>query len=136
MQITLTGLRAWAYHGVLAHETELGQEFLIDLRLEVSGEPRRDALAETVDYATLAEDVVAAVTREPLQLIETVAQRAADVCVRDTRVVSATVTVHKPSAPLRVPAGEVSVTLTRRRPALHVAGDDVRALLPKGFAPP
>lgn len=126
MQINVTGLRVWAHHGVLPHESELGQEFVLDLALEVDDEPRRDNLAETVDYGALAEDVSEVVAREPLHLIETVAQRAADVCVRDTRVHRAVVTVHKPSAPLRVPVAEVSVTVERSRPALHVAGDDER----------
>lgn len=128
MQINVTGLRVWAHHGVLAHETELGQEFLLDLAIELDGEPTRDNLAETIDYGALAEEVTEAVRREPLHLIETVAQRAADACVRDTRVRSAAVTVHKPSAPMRVPVAEVSVTVERRRPALHVAGDDERDL--------
>jgi dihydroneopterin aldolase len=52
---------------------------------------------------------------EPVDLIETLAQRLADVCLRDPRVEAATVTVHKPQAPVPGPFDDIAVTVRRER---------------------
>ena len=59
--------------------------------------------------------LVAVVEGEPVNLIETLAQRLADVCLASPRVVEAEVTVHKPEAPIRHRFDDVSVTVSRRR---------------------
>lgn len=116
--IELLGLEVFAHHGVLDHERELGQRFVIDVRLEVDLAPAgaSDDLVDTVDYGTLAGRVAARVTDERHDLIETVAERVAEVCLDDARVRAVEITVHKPTAPLPVPAREVAVTVRRRRP--------------------
>jgi 7,8-dihydroneopterin aldolase/epimerase/oxygenase len=113
--ISLTGLRVWGRHGVLAEERENGQDFLVDAELAVDTRPAAatDELAATVDYAALADQLVAVVAGEPVQLIETLASRLADVCLQDDRVISAKVTVRKPSAPLPHAFSHVSVTVER-----------------------
>ncbi|TQL41984.1 dihydroneopterin aldolase [Homoserinimonas aerilata] len=115
--ITLTGLRARGHHGVFAEERRDGQEFVIDvtvwLDLGVSG--ASDELAQTVHYGELANAAVAAVETEPVDLIETVAQRVADVALSFAAVQATRVTLHKPSAPIEVPFDDVSVTITRLR---------------------
>lgn len=114
--IRVTGIRAWGHHGVLPHERDLGQEFVVDLEVgaDLSAAGRSDDLADTVDYGGLSEEVARVVSGHPLQLIETLAQRIADVVLGHSLVEQVTVTVRKPSAPLPVSADEVSVTLTRR----------------------
>ena len=116
-RITLTGLEVFAHHGVLAHERELGQRFVVDVALELDLAPAAasDDVADTVDYGTLAADVHALVAGPPADLIETVADRVLTRCLADDRVGAAEVTVHKPAAPLPVVAREVSVTLRRER---------------------
>ena len=116
-EIRLTGLRAAAFHGVFDFERESGQEFLIDVtvRLPLSPAAAGDDLARTVHYGELAEAVVAAVERDPFDLIETVAERVADVALGFEAAREVTVTVHKPSAPIAVPFDDVSVTIHRRR---------------------
>jgi dihydroneopterin aldolase len=118
-RIEVVGLEVWAHHGVLPHERELGQRFLLDVVVEVglSAAMRSDDLDDTVDYGTLATRVRDVVTGESHQLIERVAQRVLDVCFEDDRVGAAEVTVHKPSVPLTVPAAEVRVVVRRERPA-------------------
>ncbi|WP_227820131.1 dihydroneopterin aldolase [Agromyces aureus] len=117
-RITLTGLRVMAHHGVFDFEREQGQEFVIDvsvvvdLRAAASG----DDLARTVHYGELAEAVVAAVERDPVDLIETVAERVADVALSWSSVEQVEVTVHKPQAPISVPFADVSVSIVRARP--------------------
>ncbi|MET4158640.1 dihydroneopterin aldolase [Agromyces sp. PvR057] len=116
-RITLTGLRVMAHHGVFDFEREQGQEFVIDvsvvvdLRAAASG----DDLSRTVHYGELAEAVVAAVERDPVDLIETLAERVAAVALSYAAVEQAEVTVHKPQAPITVPFADVSVSIVRAR---------------------
>ena len=114
MIFRVTGLRVRGVHGVLASDRENGQEFVVDVALDAAA-PTTDDLAETVDYAALAVRLADVVAGEPVDLIETLAARLADVCLADPRVSRAEVTVHKPSAPVTVPVDEVSVTLVRER---------------------
>lgn len=116
-RIALVGIEAFAHHGVLDHERELGQRFVVDVVLELDLAPAAasDDLADTVDYGQLAGRVAHLATAPPAALVETVAGRIAEVCLEDPRVAAAEVTVHKPSAPLPVAAREVSVTLRRER---------------------
>lgn len=118
-RIVVEGIEVWARHGVLPHEGELGQRFVIDLAIEVdlATAGRTDDLADTVDYGTLAARVHDTVAGERYRLIEAVAARVAELCLDDARVAAAEVRVRKPSAPLTVPAGEVRVELRRERTA-------------------
>nr|WP_219501373.1 dihydroneopterin aldolase [Nonomuraea ceibae] len=116
-RIALKGLRARGRHGVLAAERELGQEFVVDVTLFLDTAPAAagDDLSRTVDYGELAQDLVKVVEGEPVDLIETLAQRLADVCLARELVESVEVSVHKPAAPIPLPFGDVVVTIERRR---------------------
>lgn len=118
-RIVLRGLRVFGRHGVLAHERADGQDFIIDATLEIDTRPAAasDDLRDTVDYGDLAQRLATVVSGPPVDLIETLAARLAEVCLRDLRVLSATVTVHKPSAPIPLTFGDVGVTIMRGRPA-------------------
>lgn len=115
--ITLTGLRARGHHGVFDHERADGQEFVVDVAVRLPLRPAAagDDLAATVHYGELAEAVVAAIERDPVDLIETLAERIADVALGFAAVRETTVTVHKPHAPITVPFDDVTVTITRGR---------------------
>lgn len=128
-EITLTGLRANAHHGVLEQERRTGQVFLIDVtvHLDLGAAARSDDLDQTIHYGELAEQIVGAVERDPVDLIETVAERVAEVVLAHRRAQLVRVTVHKPSAPIPVPFDDVSVTITRGRP---------QAAQPAGFGMP
>jgi len=116
-RITLTGLRASAFHGVLEHERRTGQVFIVDVTawLDLEAAAAGDDLDLTVHYGELAEEVVAAVETEPVDLIETVAERVANVVLAHAPVQRVEVTVHKPSAPITVPFSDVAVTIVRSR---------------------
>ncbi len=116
-RIVLTGLRATGHHGVFEHERRDGQEFVIDVTVHLSlhDAAAGDDLAYTVNYGELAAHVVAAVETDPVDLIETVAERVATVALGFTRVDVVDVTVHKPSAPITVPFDDVAVSITRSR---------------------
>ncbi len=127
-EITLTGLRASAFHGVLEQERRTGQVFLIDVTvyLPLVDAATTDDLDRTIHYGELAEQIVSAVESDPVDLIETVAQRVADVVLAHELAVFTRVTVHKPSAPIAVPFDDVCVTITRGRPD---------RISPAGFSP-
>jgi dihydroneopterin aldolase len=116
-RISLTGLRARGFHGVFEHERRNGQDFLVDavLELDTRASAASDDLADTVDYGDLAQRLAAIVTGEPVKLLETLAARRADVCLADPRVEAATVTVHKPQAPIPLTFADVAVTIRRSR---------------------
>ena len=114
-RIALKGLRVNGFHGVLADERRDGQVFVVDvvLHLDLARSASTDDVADTVHYGELAERLAAVVTGEPVDLIETLADRLASVCLSYDRVERAEVTVHKPSAPIALPFDDVSVTLVR-----------------------
>ncbi|QPP07228.1 dihydroneopterin aldolase [Streptomyces bathyalis] len=115
--LALRGLRARGHHGVLEREREEGQTFVVDVELGLDTRPAAggDDLAQTVHYGVLAEEIVGIVEGEPVDLIETLAQRIADACLAHTRVQVAEVIVHKPDAPITVPFDDVTITIKRSR---------------------
>jgi dihydroneopterin aldolase len=116
-RIRLVGLRAFGHHGVYPAERRDGQEFLVDVTawLDLAPAAADDDLAKTVNYGALAEAIVRAVERDPVDLIETVAQRCADVVLAYETVERVEVTIHKPGAPISVPFADVEVTVVRDR---------------------
>jgi 7,8-dihydroneopterin aldolase/epimerase/oxygenase len=116
-RITLTGLTVRGNHGVFDFERRDGQDFVVDVELEVDTESAAvsDDVADTVDYGGLADALAGVVGGDPVNLIETLAKRLADTCLADTRVQAATVTVHKPQAPIKHQFTDVAVTVRRSR---------------------
>ena len=114
-RIALTGLRVRGWHGVLPEERRDGQDFVVDvlLHLDLAPAAASDAVADTVHYGELAQRLAAVVAGEPVDLIETLADRLAGVCLSYPRVERVEVTVHKPSAPIPLELRDVSVTLVR-----------------------
>lgn len=118
-EIRLDGLRVFGRHGVYAHERADGQDFVIDLRLRMPlvAAAASDDVADTVHYGELAERVAEIVAGEPMNLIETLAERIAVMVLADARVHGVSVTVHKPQAPIALTFSDVSVTVHRDRDA-------------------
>jgi dihydroneopterin aldolase len=116
-RVALRGLAGFGHHGVFDFEREQGQRFVADVvcTLNLAPAAETDDLQWTVDYGVLAADVVADIEGEPLNLIEALADRIARTCLRRPAVESVEVTVHKPDAPMPVPATDVAVTLTRSK---------------------
>ena len=116
-EITITGIRAFGHHGVYAEEKRDGQEFVVDvtLHLPLRTAAETDDVADTVHYGELAEAIAAIVSGEPVDLLETLASRIADAILANELVQIAKVMVHKPSAPIAVPFGDVAVTVHRGR---------------------
>jgi 7,8-dihydroneopterin aldolase/epimerase/oxygenase len=116
-RVALHGLRARGHHGVFAREREEGQPFVVDLvlGLDTRAAAADDDLTKTVDYGAVAEETVGIVAGEPVSLIETLAERIAQACLKYEGVLEVEVRVHKPDAPITVPFDDVTVTITRSR---------------------
>ena len=116
-RITLTGLEVFAHHGYYEFEREQGQRFIIDAEVDVDLSPAAagDELARTVNYAELAGAILDAAKNDPVDLIETLADRVAKVALGFAAVQWARITVHKPDAPIEAAFGDVSVTIERGR---------------------
>lgn len=114
-RITITGIRGFGFHGVFDHERREGQEFIADVVLYVSTRTAAvtDDLSDSVDYGDASLRVHAELVGEPANLIETVAERIADSLLLMPGVHMVDVTLHKPSAPITVAFGDVSVSIQR-----------------------
>ena len=104
-------------HGVFEHERRNGQIFVVDVTLErdLSGPAASDALGDTVDYGTLAQQVADAVANTRYDLIEALAGHIADLALTDPSVDAVEVRIAKPEAPLSVDVDEVAIVLRRER---------------------
>lgn len=121
--IRLAGVRGRGFHGVFEHERRDGQEFVVDIELEcdLSWAGASDALADTVNYGEIGAAVLARIEGEPFDLIEALAEVIAGEVLAVHRLVDVvTVVVHKPQAPVGVPFGDVTVSVTRRRSPVPV----------------
>lgn len=116
-ELAVLGVECFAHHGVLDFEQRDGQVFLIDLvlGLDTAVAAASDDLHHTVDYGSLVTQVKACVESDPVDLIETLAQRIASVCLLRDRVEWVRVTVHKPDAPIDATFSDVTLTITRKR---------------------
>jgi dihydroneopterin aldolase len=113
--IELRGLAVHAYHGVHDFEREHGQRFVFDLELV----PRStlacetDRLADTVSYGDVGRLVVELATARRFDLLERLAAAIADALLARFPLERATVSVHKPDAPLGLEFEDVVVTVRR-----------------------
>jgi len=115
--ITITGLRLRGYHGVFEHEKRDGQEFIIDLSIELDLSPAgsSDDLQNTLDYSVIVDEVAQRVTGESVDLIETLAHDIAQLVLNHPQPTAVTVTVHKPQAPVGHPIEDIAVSIRRER---------------------
>jgi dihydroneopterin aldolase len=116
-RMTVRGIEVVGHHGVFDLERREGQVFVVDLVLGLDTRPAAgsDDLRDTVDYGSLVTKVKKAVETDPVDLIETLAQRVAGVCLEDDRVQWTEVTVHKPDAPIAATFKDVALTIFRSR---------------------
>ena len=109
--IALKGLGALANHGVYDFERTQEQRFSADVVMWVETAGATDDIAATVSYADIADETMAVLTGNPVDLIETLAETIASRVMSHEGVVGTEVTVHKPDAPIDHPFSDVSVTV-------------------------
>ncbi len=111
----LTGIRGHGHHGMFPAERRDGQEFIVDINVHLASNSAAtsDALADTVNYAVVAEIVHERIVGEPVDLIETLAENIAAAVLALSGVSRVEVMVHKPQAPITVPFADVALRIVR-----------------------
>lgn len=114
-EIAITGIRAFGYHGVFESEKRDGQEFVVDLKLELdlSKSGSSDALTDTADYSAIALRTRGIIEQGSFNLIERLATEIATKLKGEFGIESIEVTVHKPHALIPIDFTDVSVTIRR-----------------------
>ena len=102
-RIVLEGMQFYGFHGVNPEERSLGQNYVVDLAVELDLAPAgvSDSLEDTVSYSHLYRAVRDVVEGEPRELLEAVAQATADGVLARFPVKAVQVRVKKPHPPIR-----------------------------------
>jgi 7,8-dihydroneopterin aldolase/epimerase/oxygenase len=107
--IHLHHLRFWAYHGVHAEETVLGNEFEVNVDVAFAPAPAKE-LADTINYVAVYE-LVKQQMAQTSSLLETVAQQTCRaIKALDGRIQQVTVRINKLRVPIPQFVGTVGVT--------------------------
>jgi 7,8-dihydroneopterin aldolase/epimerase/oxygenase len=116
-RIELRGLTIRGNHGVFDHERANGQDFVVDITvwIDLADAAASDDLANTYDYAALAQLAADVVAGPPRNLIEAVGGDIADQVMADHRVHAVEVVLHKPRAPIPHQFADVAVVVRRSR---------------------
>jgi dihydroneopterin aldolase/D-erythro-7,8-dihydroneopterin triphosphate epimerase len=101
--------------GLYPEERTNKQDVIINVTMEtdLSAAGKSDDLNDTVDYKAIKLNILDFVENSSFQLIESLAEGIAEICLKDAKVQSATVTIDKPGA-LRF-CKSVAVEVTRKR---------------------
>ncbi len=117
-KVELTGMEFFGYHGCMKEERAIGQRFYVDVAMYLDLAPagKSDDLEKTVNYADVFAETRAIVEGEPFTLIESVAERIAQVLFEKHPLIDRMrITVHKPYAPLSGKFADAAVTIRRSR---------------------
>ncbi len=117
--VRVTELATRCVIGIHPAEREREQPLHVDVELAVSlpAVVDRQSTEGVVDYASLAERLLAELHARRFFLLEVAAHALARLCLEDPRVLSATVRIAKPEAVPAARAVSVECALTRRTPA-------------------
>ncbi len=113
--IEIKGIAGFGYHGLFDFERENGQNFSVDVKLELENKTasKSDAIADAVDYSQVAKVVHEIIVGEPVNLIERLAHVIASELLRSYPLKAVEVVVHKPYASVGVPVTDIAVRIKR-----------------------
>lgn len=117
-RISLKGMAFYGRHGVMEEEHALGQRFYVDveLALPLQKAAETDALADTVNYASVYGVVRQIMEQDRYALLERAAgEIITQILAWFPLVERVVVTIHKPSAPVPGILEDVAVTVERGR---------------------
>lgn len=99
-QIHIRALKFRCIIGTNSEERREKQDIVADVTLyaDLQKACRSDALADTVDYKALKKKILSMVERSRFHLIEALAQKIADLCLKQARVQAVRILVEKPGA--------------------------------------
>ena len=86
--------------GINPDERENRQDVMITVRLEADLRPaaRTDSIDDAVNYKTITKSIIAFVEQSSFQLVETLVEEVAQLCLKDARVQRVRVHLRKPGA--------------------------------------
>lgn len=120
--IFVTGLLIHAHHGVMPHESKVGQRFMIDLELslDLGNAVQSDKLADSISYSAIVDTATRVFTARHYKLIEAAGGAVADAILKKfPKAKAIKVTVRKPHAPIAAIFGDAGVTIVRSRGNSH-----------------
>ncbi len=115
-KISIKGIKGFGYHGVFDFEKRDGQDFFVDLEIDIDlqAASKSDQLTDSVDYSLLTAIAKNAIEKLQFDLIERLAGFIADTIKENfPSVQKIAVTVHKPSAPVQESVTDIALTIVR-----------------------
>jgi dihydroneopterin aldolase len=98
--VFITDLRIETVIGIYGWERRIRQTISLDLEMgtDIRAAAATDAIEDTLNYKAVAKRLIAFVGDSEFQLVETLAERIADVVLGEFSVPWMRLTVHKPGA--------------------------------------
>ncbi len=116
LTIQVEGINVYGTHGVYDQEKKNGQNFRIDLLIELKKNIlnfknyKSESFENTINYENLVNEVINVSDNNSFDLIETFAYEILNSLRKYSNISKATVTIHKPNSPLRELVEDISVT--------------------------
>ena len=116
LTIQVEGINVYGTHGVYEQEKKKGQEFRIDLQIELRENIlnfenyKSESFDNSVNYENLVNEVINVSDNNSFDLIETFAYEILNSLKKYNNISKATVTIHKPNSPLKELVEDISVT--------------------------
>ena len=116
LTIQVEGINVYGTHGVYEQEKKKGQEFRIDLQIELRQNIlnfenyKSESFDNSVNYENLVNEVINVSDNNSFDLIETFAYEILNSLRKYNNISKATVTIHKPNSPLKELVEDISVT--------------------------
>ena len=116
LTIQVEGINVYGTHGVYEQEKKKGQEFRIDLQIELRQNIlnfenyKSESFDNSVNYENLVNEVINVSDNNSFDLIETFAYEILSSLRKYNNISKATVTIHKPNSPLKELVEDISVT--------------------------
>ena len=117
-RVFVRDLEIMASVGVYEVEQRYEQRVIVSVELDVRDDYDgvSEKLSEVLDYSVIVHGVEALVQSRHFKLLETMAERIAEVCLADTRVIAARISLMKPDIMSACKA--VGIEIERRRVGL------------------
>jgi dihydroneopterin aldolase len=111
-RVFIEGLHLAGMHGVLEHERQIEQEFVVDILAAYDAEKaaKSDKIIDAVDYVRFRDIARKVISGKHNYLIERIAGRIATEILKDARIGEVTVTIRKPAV---LASGVPGVSITR-----------------------
>ena len=116
LTIQVEGINVYGTHGVYDQEKMNGQNFRIDLLIELKENIlnfenyKSESFENTINYENLVNEVINVSDNNSFDLIETFAYEILNSLRKYNNILKATVTIHKPNSPLKELVEDISVT--------------------------